>query len=275
MLIDTHCHLDFPEFDTDRDDVIERARKSGIACMVNIGSSLEGSEKSVALAKKYDCIYATVGLHPHEADSYNDGIGKRLKELSAEKKVVAIGETGLDFFKNYSQRDNQEKLFQTMLGLAKDLELPLVIHSREAQEDIIKILKRYLPLRAVVHCFSGDEHFLNECLALGFYVSFTCNITYPVKLSNIGRDPAGGSKLIQRDKKAQNLRELVKMTPLDRLMLETDAPFLSPEGFRGRRNEPLQVRLLAEEISRVKGAVIEEVARQTTENAKQFFNLAC
>jgi TatD DNase family protein len=252
MLIDTHCHLDFPEFDQDRDEVIRRAKSQGIDYIINIGSSLEGSNKSVELSKDYDFIYATVGLHPHEADKVIEQIKSELRDLAQKDKVVAIGEIGLDYFKNYSHAENQKSLFISLVKLARDLNLPLVIHNRQAEEDTLTILKKAMPTKAVVHCFSGDEKFLQECLNLGFLVSFTCNITY---------------------KKANILRQLVKITPLERLLLETDAPFLSPEGFRGKRNEPMYVKILAEEIARIKEISLEEVTSATTNNAKDFFHL--
>jgi len=250
--IDTHCHLDFPEYDQDREEVILRSKAQGIDHIINIGSSLEGSKNSLELAKKYDFIYATVGVHPHEADNFNKEAEQVICDLAREDKVVAIGETGLDFFKNFSRQENQRALFSSMIKLAKDAELPLVIHNRQAESETLKFLKDAMPIRAAVHCFSGDENFLKECLDLGFFISFTCNITY---------------------KKAQNLRNLVKLLPLERLMLETDAPYLSPEGFRGKRNEPLHVKLLAEEVARIKETSIEKIASATTSNAKQFFNL--
>jgi TatD DNase family protein len=251
-LIDTHCHLDFPDFKDDLDQVIQRAKDAGVAYLINIGASTQGSCDSVELAKKYDCLYASVGVHPHEADAADKNTDAILKALAKKEKVVAIGEIGLDFFKNYSKAENQKKLFESLIGLAKDLNLPLVIHSRQAESDTLEALKKFMPLRAVVHCFSGGPDFLKECLELGFFISFTCNITY---------------------KKAQNLREILKAVPLERLMLETDAPFLSPEGFRGRRNEPMQVKILAEEIAAIKEMDFQEVARITTDNAKNFFNL--
>jgi len=252
MFIDTHCHLDFPEFNQDRDQVIKRAKDQGIDYIINIGSSIEGSKRSVELSREYDNIYATIGIHPHEADNFNNEDEIILRELAKKDKVAAIGEIGLDYFKNYSKSDNQRKLFVSLIKLAKDFNLPLVIHTREAKEDTLKILKEAMPLKAVVHCFSGDENFLRDCLDLGFLISFTCNITY---------------------KKAGNLRDMVKLTPLDKLLLETDAPYLSPEGFRGKRNEPMQVKLLAQELAGIKGIDMEEVGRITTENAIKFFNL--
>jgi TatD DNase family protein len=251
-LIDTHCHLDFPEYDFDRDEVIRRAKEKGIGYIINIGSSLEGSRRAVELSEKYDCVYATVGIHPHEADAFKSETLRELELLAKKEKVVAIGEIGLDYFKNYSKQENQRPLFITLIKLAKSLNLPLVIHSRQAHEETVKILKNAIPIKAVVHCFSGPPEFLNECLDLGFFISFTCNITY---------------------KKADNLRQLLELTPLEKLFLETDAPFLSPEGYRGKRNEPWFVQILAEEIAKVKGIGIEEVARVTTDNAKKFFNL--
>jgi len=250
MLTDTHCHLDFPEFDADRDDVIKRARTCGIRYIVNIGSSLQSSLASVELSKKYDFIFAAVGIHPHEADAFTKETEAAIRGLANNDKVVAIGEIGLDYYKNYSLPVNQRPLFACLTALAKEKGLPLVVHSRQAQGDTVKMLKSAMPLKAVVHCFSGDEAFLKSCLDLGFYSSFTCNITY---------------------KKAGDLRNLVKLTPLDRLLLETDAPYLSPEGLRGRRNEPANIRRLADEVAAIKGLDVGQVARATTDNAKEFF----
>jgi TatD DNase family protein len=252
QLIDTHCHLDFPEFDSDRDEVIRRSREEGIEAIVNIGSSLEGTKRSLEIAGQYDFIFATAGIHPHEADRFNEAQESTLRAILKQERVVGVGEIGLDYFKNYSQPENQRRLFKFLLKLAREFTLPLVIHSRHAEADTLKILKEFSPVQAVVHCFSGGEPFLEDCLSLGFFVSFTCNITY---------------------KKAEGLRRLVKMTPLDRLLLETDAPFLAPEGFRGRRNEPLFVKNLAREIARIKEIELGEVARVTTNNARKFFNL--
>ncbi len=253
MLIDTHCHLDFPEFEQDRFEVIQRARSGGINYIINIGSSILSSERSCLLAQEYDCIYATAGIHPHEADKADEKIIKSLSALAKKDKVKAIGEIGLDYYKNYSAPKNQLSLFISLVKLAKDLNLPVVIHSRQADSDTLNVLKSHLPLKAALHCFSAGADFLKECLDLGFFISFTCNITY---------------------KKARGLRDLVKATPLDRLMLETDAPFLSPEGHRGQRNEPLYVKMLAQEVCRIKELSFEEVAKATTNNAKQFFALA-
>ena len=252
MLIDTHCHLDFPAFDPDRNLVIERAINTGISYFINIGATLESSTASCELAQSNPAVYASVGVHPHDADGFDSQAENKLKELAKRPKVVAIGETGLDYYRNLSSEDNQKQAFTKQVKLAKELNLPLVIHSRQAEKEVIQILKAFLPLRAVVHCFSGGENFLRECLDCGFFISYTCNITY---------------------KKAQNLRDMLKLTPLDKLMLETDAPYLSPEGFRGKRNEPLQIKLLAEVASRIKEVSFGELADKTTQNAKEFFGL--
>ncbi|MDD5246237.1 MAG: TatD family hydrolase [Candidatus Omnitrophica bacterium] len=251
-LIDTHCHLDFPEFDQDRDQLIRASREQGLEYIINVGSSLQSSLASLQLAEKYDFIYAAIGIHPHEADGFNQEQLDQVKELSDRDKVVAVGEIGLDYCKNYSKKDNQLRCFEALLDLARQKGLPLVIHSRQAHEDTLEVLKRNLPLKGVLHCFSGDAVSLQKFLELGLFFSFTCNITY---------------------KKAQDLREIVKIAPLERIFLETDAPYLSPEGLRGRRNEPLNVRFVAAEIAAQKGISIEEVVKATSDNAKRFFSL--
>lgn len=253
MFIDTHCHLDFPEFNKDKEEVIRRSYDNGIGYIINIGSSLKGSADSVQLAKEHPSIYAACGIHPYEADKINESDKEELSKLLKSDKVVAIGEIGLDYYRNYSAHPSQQVLFVSLLKLAKDTGLPVVIHTRGAEKDTLDILKDALPLKAVVHCFSGDKDFLEECLVLGFFVSYTCNITY---------------------KKAEGLRETVKITPLDRLMLETDCPFLPPEGLRGKRNEPIYVKRLAEEIAGIKNTSINEVEQCTTFNAKEFFKIS-
>ena len=252
LLIDTHCHLDFKEFDQDRDLVIKSATEAGVEYLVNVGATIDSSIAACNLAKQYPGIYASVGVHPHDADSFNSQTEDKLKELVKMPKVVAIGETGLDYYRNLSTEINQMDAFNKQIELAKASNLPLVVHSRQAQMQVMQILRTAMPLRVVVHCFSGDKDFLTDCLELGFFVSFTCNVTY---------------------KKAQDLRELVELAPLDRLMLETDAPYLSPEGSRGKRNTPIQIKLLAEQIALIKGVSFEEIADKTTQNAKEFFKL--
>ncbi len=254
MLIDTHCHLDFKDFKDDMDAVLKRSRDSGIRFIINIGSSMEGTALSIRIAGENDFIYAAIGIHPHEADSVTENDIKLFAEFLNKPKVVAIGEIGLDYYKNISSRENQKKLFIRLLETAKPANLPLIIHNRDAHIDIIDILKDIIgsSVSGVMHCFSGDEKFLKICLDIGFFISFTCNITY---------------------KNADKLREIVKLVPMDRLLIETDAPFLAPQDFRGKRNEPMHVRYVAEEVARIKGLSFEEVAKITTDNAIRLFRL--
>ena len=259
MLVDTHCHLDFPAFDHDREAVIEKARQEAVAYIINIGSSLDASKRALELAHRFNFIYATLGLHPHEAPDCNLSALEELRALAADERVVAIGEIGLDYYFREPPRKDikilQESLFRTLIGIARQRQLPLVIHNRDADADLLRILKDEYKdgkIRGVVHCFSSDGQFLNTCLELGLYVSFTCNITY---------------------KKADNLRYLVKAVPLNRLLLETDAPFLSPQVYRGSRNEPANVKILAKEIARIKNLEFNEVAETTTRNARGLFSL--
>jgi len=256
MLIDTHCHLDFKDFDNDREEVIRRSKEEGIECIINVGSSLEGTKRSIELAEENDFVYAAAGIHPHEADNIKDIDLELFRNSFTSKKIVAIGEIGLDYYKNISSKDNQKKLFIKLLEEAKKKDLPVIIHNRDAHEDIMAILKDVmgLSLKGVMHCFSGDEKLLEECLKIGLLVSFTCNLTF----KNAGR-----------------LRELAKVVPIERLLLETDAPFLAPQVFRGKRNEPHYVKYLAEELAKIKGMSVEEIARITTDNAKKLFKLTC
>lgn len=254
MLIDTHCHLDFPDFDQDRDAVLARALEAGVGAIINVGSGLAESRAAVALARKHDNVFAGVGIHPHDSKDATPEALAEIEDLLSSKKVVAIGEVGLDYYRNLSEPKIQREVFKAFIGLAVLKDLPLVVHSRQAEQETLAVLgefKTRLP-RVVIHCFSGDEDFLKECLGRGFFISFTCNVTY---------------------KKAGALREIVKLTPLERMFLETDAPFLSPEGKRGKRNEPAYLVALAEEVGRVKQMDFEEVCRATTENARRFFGI--
>jgi TatD DNase family protein len=255
MIIDTHCHLDFSEFDSDRPQALAAAKAAGVETMINVGSSLEGSRRAVALSRAYPEVFATVGIHPHDARECDDAAFAEIEKLGKEPKVVAIGEVGLDFFRNLSEPSAQREVFGRFLALAARMMKPLVIHCRNAESDMLRMLTpeatKGIP-GIVVHCFSGSADFLSACLDMGFFVSFTANITY---------------------KKAQGLRDLVRCVPLEKMFLETDAPYLSPEGKRGRRNEPANVVEVAREVSRVKGIDVEKVCAQTTKNARQFFQI--
>jgi len=254
MIIDTHCHLDFSEFNSDRDAVLERANQAGVKYIINVGSSLEGSRRSVELAKEYDAVFASVGIHPHHAGEVDKKTLDEIGTLVKNKKVVAVGEIGLDYYRNLSGKDEQKALFRNFLDIAKDNKLPVIIHSRNAHRETLDMLKEaYINnIKGVMHCFSGDEACLKECLDLGLFVSFTCNLTF---------------------KNAKGLREVAKKTPLDRLLLETDAPFLAPQEFRGKRNEPAYLPHLVYEWSDLLNVSEDEIERETTKNAKNLFKI--
>lgn len=253
MLIDSHAHLELKNFDRDRDAVIGRARAAGLEAIITVGINLEDSRKAVALARRYDMVWAAVGVHPHDAKGVRPETYDELRILSREEKVVAYGEIGLDFFKDYSPRDQQIARFAEQLDLCRDIGLPVIIHDREAHRETLVMLTEHRGnLRGVLHCFSGDYAMARRCLDLGYYISIPGTITYG---------------------KSEALREVVRKIPLDRMMIETDAPFLSPEPRRGRRNEPSYVAYTAREIADVRGVAFEEVAEKTSENARNLFGI--
>ncbi len=252
MLIDSHAHLDMPEFDNDRDEVIKRARKAGIGYIINIGSTLEASRKGVEIARQYDPVYATVGIHPHDATSANSKVYDELKGLLDNEKIIAVGEIGLDYYRDYSPGEVQQKVFRDQVGIARDLNKPIIVHTRDAEDDTLRILKeeKGSGLRGIFHCFSGDERMARECIDLGFYISFAGPVTYP---------------------NATRLREVVKAVPIERLLIETDCPYLSPHPMRGKRNEPANVRYVAEKIGELKRLSLEDIARVTSLNIFMLF----
>jgi TatD DNase family protein len=257
FLTDTHTHLDFPEFDGDREQVIERALAAGVKAMINVGADLASSRAAVALAETYPQIYAAVGVHPHDAKTLTDEVLEELRQLAQHPKVVAIGEIGLDFYRDLSPRDQQRQAFHQQLRLAREVGKPVIIHDREAHAEVMSILRHwgegnYRQPAGVLHCFSGDLAMAREATKLGFYVS----IAGPVTFEN-----------------ARRLRELVHQMPLEKLLIETDCPFLTPYPHRGKRNEPAYVRLVAEAIARLKGMPVEEIARITSDNAQTLFGL--
>ena len=254
MIIDTHAHIDVADYDEDREAVIERARENGVQYMVNIGCDVESSYRSMELAEQYDFIYATAGIHPHDVKSINADTYSHLRQLLLHPKVIALGEIGLDYFKNYSPQDEQRTHFRQQIQLAREMNKPIIIHSRDAKEDIIAILSEFYPKdptahSGIFHCFSGDQELADKALEMGFYISFSGSVTF---------------------KKAEDLREVAKTVPADRLFTETDCPYLTPVPHRGKRNDPAYVNFTAEKLAELRGLKIEDVQRTMSLN---FFNL--
>lgn len=256
MLIDTHAHLDSPKFDTDRDEVIARALEAGIDTIVNIGFNRETIPSTMALAEKYPFIYAVVGWHP------TDAVDMKLEEdlawierLCSHPKVVAIGEIGLDYYWDTSPKDVQHIVFREQIRLARKLNKPIVIHNRDAHEDIVRILReeKANEVGGIMHCFSGSWETAKQCLDLGFHISFGGPVTF---------------------KNARVPKEVLERVPLDRLLLETDAPYLSPHPHRGQRNESAYVRLVAETAAEIKGLNLGELAKITSVNARRCLSIA-
>ena len=261
MLIDTHAHLDFPQFDADRAAVIERAQAAGVVAIVNAGTDLESSRRAVALAGQHPGVYASVGVHPHDAKTLDGDALAAMRELARQPKVVAVGEIGLDFYRNLSPQDLQRRAFQAQLAWAARLGKPVIVHDREAHAEVLKALTSWAaglarsPLAGrvgVLHSFSGDLLMAKRAIDLGFYISISGPVTY---------------------QNARRLAEIVQALPLDRLLIETDCPYLTPHPHRGKRNEPAHVRLVAAKIADIKGLTVDMVAATTTANARQLFEL--
>lgn len=251
-MIDTHCHLEMKQFDEDRSAVIERARAAGMEYLITISSDLESCEGAVSLAEQYDFIYATVGLHPHDAKDLSDTAFERIRKLSVSPKVVAIGETGLDFYYDHSPREVQREVFARQLSFAKERDLPVIIHSRDAQDDTLRILEESGVRKGVMHCFSGDVAMAQQAMSLGFHISFAGPVTF---------------------KNTSSLKEVAKMVPDDLLLIETDAPYLTPEPLRGKRNEPAFLVHTAQHIAELRGVTREDIDRLTTLNAQRLFRI--
>ncbi len=258
MLIDTHVHLDDLRYDADRETVFQRAKDAGVGAFITIGCDVSTSTSAVKIANEHSNVYATVGVHPHEVKRIEPHWYEELRELAQQPKVVAFGEIGLDFHYDHSPRETQRQQFREQIRLAKSLNLPLVIHTREAQEDTMTILREEQAesVGGVFHCFSGDPWLAKEALDLGFYLSFSGIITF---------------------RNATLLREVILTVPDDRLLIETDAPYLTPVPFRGKRNESAYVKYVAEQIAELKyqdsTTGLEQVSELTTNNAKRLFNL--
>jgi TatD DNase family protein len=262
-LIDSHCHLDFDYETKSSQDLIREANELGVRYLMTIGTDMKSIPTLEKLSEENECVFHTVGVHPHDAKDVQDEDLDILRKASQHPKCRAIGEIGLDYHYDHSPRDIQKKRLEDQLAIALEVKLPVVIHARDAEEDLLEALTRYTqklsasdkigrPLPGVIHCFSGTREFGEACANLGFFISFSGILTF---------------------KKAEDLRETAKALPLEKLMVETDSPFLAPMPYRGKRCEPRMVKETAQKIGEIKGISLEEVAQVTTENAKRLFKL--
>jgi TatD DNase family protein len=259
QLVDTHAHLDMDDFDSDRDEVLSHAQAAGIEKIVTVGIDVASSKKAIELAAKYSWIYPAVGVHPHDAKKVERTDISRLRELAAHPKVVAIGEIGLDFYRNISPKEKQVQVVNWQLDLAAELNLPVIIHARQAVPETLSVLaewvkrkssSNYAP-RGVVHCFSEDENVAKQYLKLGFMISFAGYVSYP----------------------SSKAAMIARSIPVDKIMIETDSPFLPPQGYRGKRCEPAYVAITASVLANSFGMELEEFAHKTSENAARLFKI--
>lgn len=259
-VIDTHAHLDFPQFDADRETVVARALAAGVKIINTIGVDVGASQKAIELADRYPGIFASIGVHPQEAGKAKKEDIDKLQEMTRHPRVIAIGELGLDFYRDQAPREAQLQVLQWELEMAAKSGLPIIIHCRQAQEYMLPLIREWsasfkLPEgkpRGILHCFNDDLEIAESYLSMGFYISLGAYLGYP---------------------SSARLREIVKNLPPDRLVVETDSPFLPPQKFRGQRNEPAYVVMTLSVLAEIKGVTLEEMARQTTQNAVRVFNL--
>ena len=259
IFVDSHCHIDGGQFDTDRDEVVQRAKDAGVKMMLTIGTGNphDGEiERAVKCAEKYENVFASVGVHPHDAKLYDDTAETHLIELAKHEKVIAWGEIGLDFYYDHSPREVQFDVFRRQIKVAKRLNLPIIIHSRDADDETVEVLTQECSQEdfpgGIMHCFGGTAQMAQAMLDIGFMISFAGNVTF---------------------KKAENLREAAKVVPFDKLLIETDCPFLAPIPNRGKRNEPAFVVHTAQFLADFYGVEVEELANQTTRNFTEFFKI--
>ena len=253
-LFDSHAHLDSRKFNDDRSEVIKRAKDAGVKYILNAGSDIKSSQRTLQLAKEEEMVYAALGVHPHEAKYFDNKTYETFKSLAGEEKVVAIGEIGFDFYYNHSNREAQTEAFKRQIELAREVSLPVIIHNRDAHRDTMDMLREMKAEEAggVLHCFSGSVEIAEEALKMGFYISLAGPVTF---------------------KNSRKSREVAEIVPEDKLMIETDCPYLSPEPKRGRRNEPAYVAFVAQKIADIRGETPEKVAEYTTNNAKRLFKI--
>ena len=253
MLFDTHAHYDSGAFNADRMEVLASMPEKGVELILNPGCDLETSRTAVSLANAFPFVYAAVGVHPSDCETYSDEVEQELRKLAEDPKVKAIGEIGLDYYwEDNAPAEVQKAVFRRQMDLARELKLPVIIHDREAHRDCLEIVKEYPDLKGVYHCYSGSVEDAKTLVKLGWMISFTGVVTY---------------------KNARKSLEVIEWLPMDRIMIETDSPYLTPVPFRGKRNDSGHVHYVAETIAQVKGMDVEEVVRITTENGKRFFNI--
>jgi TatD DNase family protein len=251
MFIDAHAHLDDEAFSKDRDELIAKIKEACIY-VINAGSDIASSELSVRLAKKHEFIFACVGIHPHEAQKVPENYIDTLKNMTKHPKVLAIGEIGLDYHYDFSERSVQKKVFAEQLALAKELNLPVVVHSREAHQDTLDIIRKSGIRKGLMHCYSGSLELADQYIDLGFYFSLGGTITF---------------------KNAKKPKQSAKELPLNRILLETDSPYLSPEPFRGRRNDPTKIPVIAQAMANIRGISLEEIEKAAEDNTRQLFGI--
>jgi len=256
MLIDSHAHIQGSEYAGEVDAILTRARAQGVETIIAVGGAgdMSSNTEAIALAERCGDVYATVGMHPHDAKDVGEEELRRLGELTKNQKVIAVGETGLDYYYNHSAHDVQRKIFSRFIDMARATRLPIIVHERDAVNDAMDLLRNEGrgELRGVIHCFTGDYEAARNYLDLGFYLSFTGIITF---------------------KNADALRDVVRRVPLEKLLIETDSPYLTPVPYRGKRNEPAFVRFVAETVAALKGIALDEVGRVTTQNTRALFGI--
>jgi TatD DNase family protein len=252
-IFDSHAHYDDASFDEDRDSVIEQLKCNNIIGVLNCGSSIEGARMSLELAMKHDIFYAAVGIHPEYADKLDDDMIREIRDMAKFHKVRAIGEIGLDYYyEENPEREVQKNAFRAQMELAKELKLPVVIHDRDAHEDTLKIIKEFPEVRGVIHCFSGSPEFAKQCLNQGYYIGFTGVVTF---------------------KNAKKILEVAKIVPIDRMLIETDCPYMAPTPFRGKRNRSEYISYMIEVLAATKDLTEEELSAQFIQNIKVLLNL--
>ena len=252
MLFDTHAHMNDPAYDEDREAVLLGLEAKGVSRMMNIGCCLESSRDCVAMAEKYDFVYATVGTHPDSADEVSEEVLDAYRKMAQHPKVMAIGEIGLDYYYETIPREIQQQAFRMQMELAKELKLPVVVHERNAHDDGMRIVKEFKDVTGVFHCYSGSAEMARQLVDMGWYIGFTGVLTF---------------------KNARKAVETAQRIPLDRIVLETDCPFMAPEPFRGKRNDPGYLYRMAERLAEIRDISVEEVHRITTENAHRLYRI--